>query len=359
MSKTPAYLLHLALFALFSCSGSESSTPPVNPPTDTTPTNLTLTTSVQGETSNSPYGDGSGVVNLSAQATNAVNYEFIINDGSPIQSTDGKYMVTFNEKEGIAIHDIKVIAYSSTNKSINVTKQVTVSFYNGAAPVWADEFFKDGKPDTKNWTYDIGAGGWGNQELQTYTNSTNNAVVENGILKIIAKSDGAGGYTSARIKTENLQEFRYGTLKVRAKLPASAGTWPAIWMLGNDFDTVGWPRCGEIDIMEQTGTNKNEVLATCHWYDNNSGNTASYGLKSSISNASSQFHVYSMEWSETYIRMFVDDVQYYEIALNNNLPFNKDFFLILNIAMGGTLGGDVPAGFTQDTMEIDYVRLYQ
>lgn len=346
------------MLVLFSCSSAEDS-PAINPPTNTVPTNLTLTATVQGTTSNMPYGDGSGIVNLLAQANNAVNYEFIINDGSAIQSMDGTYQITFNQKEGVAIHDIKVMAYSESNSAVSTEKQVTVSYYNGTVPVWADEFFKDGAPNAKNWTYDTGAGGWGNQELQTYTNSINNAIVENGVLKILAKSDGAGGYTSARLKTENLKEFKYGMLKVRAKLPSSAGTWPAIWMLGSNFDTAGWPYCGEIDIMEQTGTNKNEVLATCHWYDANSRSTASYGLKTTISNAASQFHVYAMEWSETFIKMYVDDVKYYEIALNNNLPFNNDFFLIMNIAMGGTLGGNVPSGFSQDTMEIDYVRLYQ
>ncbi|MFH4966933.1 glycoside hydrolase family 16 protein [Gaetbulibacter sp. M240] len=358
MLKTSFYYFNLVILALLSCSSSEDS-PPISPPTNTVPSNLALTTTVQGVTSNTPYGDGSGIVNLIAQATNAVSYDFIINDGAAIRSSDGTYQVTFNEKKGVAIHEIKVIAYSETDNSINVFKQVTVSYYDGTAPVWADEFFKDGKPDTKNWTYDLGAGGWGNQELQTYTNSINNAAIENGVLKILAKSDGAGGYTSARLKTENLKEFKYGTLKVRAKLPSSAGTWPAIWMLGSNFDTAGWPHCGEIDIMEQTGTNKNEVLATCHWYNSASQSTASYGLKTAISNAGSQFHVYAMEWSETYIKMYVDNVKYYEIALNSNLPFNNDFFLIMNIAMGGTLGGNVPAGFTQDIMEIDYVRLYQ
>ena len=358
MLKTSIFYFNLIIIVLLSCSSSEDS-PPINSPANTAPSNLTLTTTIQGVSSNMPYGDGSGIVNLSAQANNAANFEFIINDGVAIKSSDGTYQVTFNEKEGVASHDIKVIAYSETDKTINTTKQVTVSYYNGAAPVWADEFFEDGKPDTKNWTYDLGAGGWGNQELQTYTNSINNALIENGILKIFAKSDGAGGYTSARLKTENLKEFKYGMLKVRAKLPGSAGTWPAIWMLGSNFDTAGWPHCGEIDIMEQTGTNKNEVLATCHWFDANSQSNASYGLKKAISNAASQFHVYAMEWSETYISMYVDDVKYYEIALNSNLPFNNDFFLILNIAMGGTLGGNVPTGFTQDTMEVDYIRLYQ
>ncbi len=225
--------------------------------------------------------------------------------------------------------------------------------------VWEDDFNTDGAPDAANWTYDLGAGSWGNGELQTYTNTTENAKVEGGSLIITAKADGNGGYTSARLKSQGLYKFKYGRVEVKAKLPATAGTWPAIWMLGSNFPTVGWPQCGEIDIMEQTGADKNTSLGTLHWLDSASGTNASYGETTSVSNASSEFHLYTLEWSEEAVKIYVDDVPFYELTNNADLPFNADFFLILNVAMGGSLGGNVDATFTEDTMEIDYVKVYQ
>jgi beta-glucanase (GH16 family) len=222
--------------------------------------------------------------------------------------------------------------------------------------VWADEFNVDGAPCSLNWGYDLGAGGWGNGEVQEYTNTANNVIVEGGALKIKAKKDG-GNYTSARLKSENKYDFKYGKVEVRAKLPAAQGTWPAIWMLGANFSTVGWPVCGEIDIMEQTGANKNEVLGTLHW-DNN-GSNASYGLTTSITNAATEYHTYSLEWSPDDVKIFLDGVEYYVLTNNSGLPFNANFFLILNVAMGGTLGGSIDPAFTEDMMEVDYVRVYQ
>ena len=147
---------------------------------------------------------------------------------------------------------------------------------------------------------------------------------------------------------------------MRAKLPAAQGTWPAIWMLGANFPDVGWPACGEIDIMEQTGSNKDDILGTCHWFDAGTNNNASYGEITTITGATSEFHVYSLEWTEESVRIFVDGTAYYTLANNSDLPFyDKDFFVILNIAMGGTLGGTIDPGFTEDSMEIDYVRVYQ
>ena len=224
--------------------------------------------------------------------------------------------------------------------------------------IWSDEFDTDGAPDAANWTYDLGAGGWGNGEEQTYTDTAENVIVENGSLIITAKADGSD-YTSARLKTQGLFDFTYGKVEVSAKLPAVQGTWPAIWMLGSSFDSVGWPRCGEIDIMEQTGGNKNDVLGTFHWYDEATSSNASYGETTAVANTSTEFHVYTLEWTETSIKIFVDDVKFVEMANNAALPFDEDFFLILNIAMGGTLGGPIDPNFTEDTMEIDYIRVYQ
>lgn len=226
--------------------------------------------------------------------------------------------------------------------------------------VWADEFDVDGAPDPTNWTYDIGTGnnGWGNGELQSYTSDPENVIVENGVLKITAKDDGAGGYTSARVKTENLREFTYGRVEVRAKLPSSTGTWPAIWALGANFETVGWPTCGEIDIMEQTGAEKNTVLSTVHF----PGNSGGGGITDStpLSTSTTEFHVYTVEWTADALKFWIDEEPVHHTVSNDpSRPFNDDFFFIMNVAMGGTLGGTVDPSFTADTMEIDYIRVYQ
>ena len=239
------------------------------------------------------------------------------------------------------------------------TKPVQGANYTYNDLYWEDDFNTDGAPDPTNWTYDLGAGGWGNQEVQTYTNNSENAKVEGGSLIITAKSNGSGGYTSARLKSQGLFEFTYGRVEVKAKLPASQGTWPAIWMLGSNFPSVGWPYCGEVDIMEQRGDDKDTNLGTCHWFNTAGNNQASYGETTPVSGASSEFHLYSVEWTEESIKIFLDDAPFYELANDASLPFNADFFLILNVAMGGTLGGDIDASFTEDTMEIDYVKVFQ
>ncbi|WP_282068184.1 glycoside hydrolase family 16 protein [Olleya namhaensis] len=223
---------------------------------------------------------------------------------------------------------------------------------------WADEFDINGAPNPANWTYDLGTGdnGWGNNELQSYTSNADNVIVEDGILKITAKADGAS-YTSARIKSVDLFEFTYGRVEVRAKLPAAQGTWPAIWMLGANFETVGWPTSGEIDIMEQTGQDKNTTLGTLH-YPGMSGGNANGGA-TQVATSTSEFHNYSVEWTPDVIKIVVDGDVFHTVINSDALPFNSDFFFILNVAMGGSLGGDVDPAFTEDTMEIDYVRVYQ
>ncbi|MDO6759676.1 family 16 glycosylhydrolase [Tamlana sp. 2_MG-2023] len=222
--------------------------------------------------------------------------------------------------------------------------------------VWSDEFDTDGAPDATKWTHELGAGGWGNQELQTYTDDIENSYVSDGTLKITAKANGSG-YTSARLITKGLQEFTYGRVEVRAKLPAQAGTWPAIWMLGANFDTVGWPASGEIDIMEQTGWAKEEVSGTLHYPGHSAGDgpTAS----TSVETSTTAFHNYSVEWTTDAIKIMVDDKVYNAFDNTASTPFNLDFFMILNVAMGGTLGGDIDPGFIEDTMEVEYIRIYQ
>lgn len=221
---------------------------------------------------------------------------------------------------------------------------------------WSDEFNVDGAPDPAKWGYDLGAGGWGNNEVQSYTNSANNATVSGGNLKITAVKTGSN-YTSARLKSENKFEFTYGKIEVRAKLPTGGGTWPAIWMLGQNYATNTWPGCGEIDIMEHKGNDPNVIHGTFHFPGNSGGNGVTNST--TILGASTQFHVYKAIWSPNSIRFYVDDVLFHTLVNNGTLPFNSDFFLILNVAMGGTFGGAIDPAFSQSAMEVDYVRVYQ
>lgn len=224
--------------------------------------------------------------------------------------------------------------------------------------VFEDNFDTAGAPNPAVWTYDLGNGvnGWGNNEVQNYTNSADNVIVEDGLLKISAIRNGSN-FTSARIKSEGLYEFTYGRVEVRAKLPEGGGTWPAIWMLGADYQTNTWPACGEIDIMEHVGNNPNTVLGTLHYpgVSPGAGNSAS----TFVPNATTEFHNYIVELRPDGIFFLVDDTVYHSFVNNASTPFNSDFFFILNIAMGGSLGGDIDPSFTSGTMEIDYVRLYQ
>jgi beta-glucanase (GH16 family) len=169
---------------------------------------------------------------------------------------------------------------------------------------------------------------------------------------------GSAAYTSARIKSENLFEFTYGRVEIRAKLPSAGGTWPALWALGANFDEVGWPATGEIDIMEHVGNNSNTVSSALH-LPGNSGGSAVVGA-TPVPTATSEFHNYTVEWTPDSIKFVVDDQLIHHSFVNSaSTPFNSDFFLIMNIAMGGTLGGAIDGEFTQDTMEVDYVRVYQ
>lgn len=231
--------------------------------------------------------------------------------------------------------------------------------------VWQDEFDTDGAPSDANWNYDIGRGsnGWGNNESQYYTNRTENVTVADGILKITARKENYEGaeYTSARMKTQDKFDFTYGRVDIRAKLAGGGGTWPALWMLGSNITTVGWPRCGELDIMEYVGNKPGIVQSAIHT-PSSSGNTVNV-KSTSITNETDEFHVYSVIWSEGQISFLVDDVRFYTykpaVQDENTWPFDASQFLILNVAMGGTLGGSIDPDFSESVMEIDYVRVYQ
>jgi len=223
---------------------------------------------------------------------------------------------------------------------------------------WSEEFDVDGAPDPAVWTYEIGNNnGWGNSELQYYT--SDNVTVQDGNLIITAKREASNGYefTSSRIATKDKFEFTYGRVDVRAKLTEGGGTWPAIWALGANFEEVGWPETGEIDIMEFKGNEPNTLYGTLHYPGASGGNAD--GGSTAISNANTEYHIYSVEWSPERIWFLVDGEVYHMYENNPGTPFNKDFFFIMNVAMGGTFGGEIDPAFQESSMEIDYIRLYQ
>jgi len=342
MKSMTVILMVLSILSL-SCSKKDSSGTP-----DSAPSNLTLAAVVST--------DSSGNVSFTATATNAVKYDY--NFGNNISQNDvaGNIMYKYPFSGS---YSVTVTAVSAGGQTIS--KSITIKVSVALTLVWADEFDTPGSPDPAKWGYDIGtgSGGWGNNELEYYTNRQANAIISNGTLKIIAQKESYNGsaYTSARMLTNNLYSFKYGKIDVRAKLPAGTGTWPAIWMLGNNIATAGWPACGEMDIMEQSGSQKSIVLGTMH-YPTEIGQYGD-GSQTTITTASSEFHIYTALWTPSSIQLSIDGEVYYTLANSPALPFNQPFFIILNVAMGGNLGGTVDPSFTTDQMEVDYVHVYQ
>lgn len=249
--------------------------------------------------------------------------------------------------------------FITTNEPELLQERIKLSpVSNGMKLVWADEFNSKGLPDSTKWNYDIGGHGWGNNESQYYTNRPENVIVQNGLLKIntIKESYSGSNYTSARILTKDKFSFKYGKVEIRAKLPAGGGTWPALWMLGSNINTVGWPACGEIDIMEHAGIRLNTITAALHHPGHSGGNPDV--SSTTIANATKEFHIYSLEWKETEIKIYVDNQLFFTFANSANVPFNQNFFLIFNCAMGGSYGGAIDPNFISSTFEIDYVRVY-
>lgn len=227
--------------------------------------------------------------------------------------------------------------------------------------VWQDEFDTDGAPDANKWAYDLGAGGWGNNELQTYTDNPLNIAVADGLLRITAINTG-GSFTSARIRTQGKFEQAYGRFEARIKLPWGPGIWPAFWMLGTDIETNPWPHCGEIDIMEYRGQQPNIIHGSVHGpgYSGGAAITKSYGFENDRFDV--DFHVFAVEWGKDFIHYFVDDVLYQAIGpddLTGEWVFDSPFFMILNMAVGGDYVG-FPTSATPfpQTMYVDYVRVY-
>jgi PKD repeat protein len=353
-------LLLVLIIGLGSCSEEELPTP----------SNLQINANVSA--------DGSGLVTVTATAEDAEYYIFDFGEtgSSPVETDDGNASHTY---ESSGSYTLTVHAHSSGSKFISEEKTITVEVgpltppadystpleYAGMTLVWNDEFSGPALDETA-WTYEIGTGsnGWGNEELEYYTDD--NVSFADGNLIITAKKESSFGtdYTSSRIITKSKHTFKYGRIDVRAKLPEGQGIWPAIWMLGQNIDDVGWPACGEIDIMEKIGGSgrENTVHGTAHWA--NGSSYASFGRPYELIAGSfkNQYHVFSITWDAQFIRWYVDDVEYNAIDITGGLlsEFHNEYFFILNLAVGGRWPGspDSSTQFPQQLI-VDYIRVFQ
>lgn len=344
-------LFLLTIFTLVSCSGDGGGGGTV---IGTTPSNLVLSAVVFGTSAQTPNGDGSGIVTYNINATNATSYKISLGNGETQDVTSGSFTYTYTTG-GTNTFVVYVSAYNGANF---VSTSVSVTLYVAPTSIWSDEFNSDGAPNSTKWGYDLGGGGWGNNEAQYYTSRADNVIVQGGVLKIITKKEAYQGssYTSARMLSKGKFSFKYGKVEIRAKLPVGGGTWPAFWMLGSNIDTVPWPACGEIDIMEHLGNQLNKIYGTLH-HPGHSGGTADGG-STNITNATTEFHVYSLDWRANAIKFYVDNQLFYTFTNSASLPFNQNFFLIVNCAMGGNFGGAIDPNFVSSTFEVDYIRVY-
>jgi len=354
----------LSLFLVF-CDKNE------NPPNTGDPSNLVVTIdSIDQET---------GTVIITANAENAIEYQlFIGNADTPVLTNEtGQFTYVLGEAE--AQYTITVRAYGTSGRYISADRSVSIQpvpnpyvpldsgyfsplSYEGYNLAWQDEF-NGTSVDPANWTFETG-GEWFNNELQYYR--TENAWVSDGTLTIEARKELFGGhnYTSSRMKTENKKKFIYGRVDIRALLPKGQGIWPALWTLGNNIAGVGWPACGEIDIMEKIGGTGNEktVYSTLHWDDGNGH--ADYGQSYTSAKEAfyEKYHVFSIIWDETSIRSFVDNQQYFVVDITpaHMSEFHLEQFFIFNVAVGGIWPGNPDAStvFPQQ-MKVDYIRVFQ
>jgi hypothetical protein len=343
-----------------STNGGDNSTVTIE---EIIPSNLILTIEILGQNEDNLNGDGSGVISCTASATDAINYEFRFGNGEVVESTTGNIEFTYTTP-GLNNYTVYVYAYSQTDNYVVDFQAISVYVNDDtvAGLIWSEEFDEIGAVNNNNWTHEIGNGdwGWGNGESQYYTSRLENSKVEDGVLKITAKTENYQGhnYTSARLISRDKFEFQYGRVDIRAKLPEGQGTWPALWMLGANQTIVGWPACGEIDIMEHWGHNPTVVAGSIHTpysygdtWTNGHVNVSDY----------TEFHIYSINWTSEKIQFFIDNILYYTYNPSpkniENWPFDEPQFFILNIPMGGSWF-DIDPNFVESTMEVDYIRVY-
>ena len=368
MKKIAALLLFsISVFAFSDCKDENQ------PEEKIKPSNLVVVETVST--------DGSGLVTFVVTADDAVLFQFLFGEEitSPTNSTDGTESHTYQNS---GTYSVRVLAYSVDNisieESISITVQVaepvisnvgytTPESYANMTLVWQDEF-NGTQLSADNWTHETGNnGGWGNNELQYYKGD--NTIVQNGYLTIKAKKETVNGfsYSSSRFISKGKKEFKYGRVDIRAKLPKGQGIWPALWMLGANISAVNWPKCGEIDIMEMIGgtTDREKTsFGTLHW--DNAGTKVCTcdkpGHVLSEGSLNDRFHVFTITWDATFITWYVDDVQFNKIDITPGEldEFQKEFFFIFNVAVGGAWPGN-PNETTvfPQRMIVDYIRVFQ
>ncbi len=344
-----------SLVLLVSCGGSSD-----DDIIDEGPSNLVIEAAIKGQDASNPNGDGSGEVIFNFSAKNAKTYKINLGNDETVETTNTSLAYSYRTS-GVNTYIVYISAY---NGSKYVSTSVSITIKVNSNLLWADEFNYSGSPDSNKWGYNIGRGdnGWGNGEAQYYTSRTDNVIVDGGFLKITAKKETYEGaeYTSARLLTQGKFDFKYGKIEVRAKLPIGVGTWPAIWLLGSNVSTIGWPACGEVDIMEHWGDNHGWVQSALHT-PSSYGNTSNHGGQT-IPDVSTAFHVYGLEWTSSEMIFTVDNIEHYRYnpsnKNSNTWPFDAKQFIILNVAMGSSYQ-TIDPDFVSSTMEIDYVRVYQ
>jgi beta-glucanase (GH16 family) len=395
----PIFILAVSLFSV-SCKKGGVIPPPAPPPPPL------LTVADASETRTVAASVIRFYLNLSKTSANTATVDYTLTDGTATSPTDytassGIASIAPNQTQTIIEVPIKGNAQNLRQANLQFTLQLsnpkfcslenasakgtiitedgtylltdntgysTPSTYPGYTLAWSDEF-SGSTLEANNWNQEIGngTGGWGNNELEYYTNSSKNTFVSNGNLIIEARKEPIGGfnYSSGRMTTQNKKTFKYGRIDIRAKLPVGKGIWPALWMLGSNISSVGWPACGEIDMMELIGTFPNRISGTIHWRSAGGVWTyqgADYFLPSG--DYSQQFHVFSIVWQQDIIKWYVDDNLFLtktaaDLGGATN-PFNNNQFFLFNVAVGGNWPGPPDAGtvFPQ-RMFVDYVRVFQ
>lgn len=313
----------------------------------------------------------SGTVTIPANQTQATLDVQIKGDPTDLRQPNLDFTVALSNPKSCTLGTTSakgtLITEDGTYLPTDNTGYTTPTSYAGYTLVWSDEFSATSLDNTA-WNKETGNnGGWGNNELEYYTGNSKNVFLSNGNLIIEARKESVGGfnYSSARLTTQSKKTFKYGRVDIRAKLPVSKGMWPALWMLGSNITSAGWPGCGEIDIMELIGTYPSRVRSTMHW-KSTGGAEANKGEDYNLASSdfSKSFHVFSLIWQQDSIQCYVDDILVVTVtpadAGSAPWPFNADQFFIFNVAVGGNWPGPPDANTTfPQRMFVDYVRVFQ
>jgi beta-glucanase (GH16 family) len=317
------------------------------------------------------YVASSGTITVPANQTRASVNVQITGDPTNLRQTNLQFTIQLSNPKlctiGTSTATGTIITEDGTYLPTDNTGYTTPLTYPGYTLVWSDEF-SGNTLDLSSWNQELGtgSGGWGNNELEYYTNSQKNIFVSSGNLIIEARREDLGNskYTSGRMTTQDKKVFKFGRIDIRAKLPVGKGIWPALWMLGTNINSAGWPACGEIDIMELIGTYPSTVYGTMHWGSSTSHGSKGSNYELSSGDFSDEFHVFSIIWKQDNISWYVDDQLFLETSAADvgayDYPFNADQFFIFNVAVGGNWPGS-PENTTvfPERMFVDYVRVFQ